>query len=90
LYHLLFSCLDDKPVEAMAAALRPWVGNVVVCPLDDQRAMPLPRLQSAFPEADVAPSVAAAFERLPGPVVAAGSVRVVGELLGMDGRGEVW
>jgi folylpolyglutamate synthase/dihydropteroate synthase len=82
LYHLLFSCLEDKPVEAMADALRPAVGNVVVCPIDDERAMPADRLRSAFPEAQWAPSVMEAFELLPAPVVAAGSIRLVGELLG--------
>jgi dihydrofolate synthase/folylpolyglutamate synthase len=81
LYHLLFSCLDDKPVEAMARVLRPQVGNVVVFELEDERAMPISRLRAAFPEAEVAPSVAAALERLPDPVVAAGSIRVAGELL---------
>ncbi len=81
LYHLLFSCLDDKPVEAMASILRPHVGNVVVFELEDERAMPIDRLRAAFPEAEVAPSVDAALQRLPDPVVAAGSLRVAGELL---------
>jgi dihydrofolate synthase/folylpolyglutamate synthase len=85
LYHLLFSCLDDKPVEAMARLLRPQVGNVVVFELDDERAMPLSRLRAAFPEAEAAPSVEAALERLPDPVLAAGSLRVVGELLARAG-----
>lgn len=87
LYHLLFSCLGDKPVEAMADALRPHVGNVVVCPIDDERAMPEGRLRAAFPEAEWAPSVMDAFDLLPAPVVAAGSIRLVGELLRhTDGR----
>ena len=81
LYHLLFSCLDDKPVEAMARALRPHVGNVVVFELDDERAMPLERLKAAFPEAEAAPSLEAALDRLPDPVVAAGSIRLAGGLL---------
>ena len=81
LYHLLFSCLDDKPVEAMARVLRPHVGNVVVFELEDDRAMPIERLRAAFPEAEAAPSLDAALERLPDPVVAAGSIRVAGELL---------
>jgi len=81
LYHLLFSCLGDKPVEEMAAALRPYVGNVMVCPIDDERAMPLARLQAAFPEADTATSIMDGFDQLPSPVVAAGSIRLVGELL---------
>jgi folylpolyglutamate synthase/dihydropteroate synthase len=81
LYHLLFSCLADKPVEAMAAALAPHVGNIVVCPLDDERAMPVERLAAAFPEAEVAPSPLAALARLPDPVLAAGSIRLAGALL---------
>ncbi len=83
LYHLLFSCLDDKPVEEMARVLRPEVGNVMLCPLDDERAMPMERLLEAFPEASTAASVEAALQALPDPVVAAGSVRVVGELLAL-------
>lgn len=81
LYHLLFSCLADKPVEAMAAVLRPHVGNIVICPLDDERAMPIERLAAAFPEAEIAPSVLAALSRLPDPILAAGSIRLAGELL---------
>lgn len=81
LYHLLFSCLDDKPVEAMADMLWPKVGNVAVCPLDDDRAMPLERLRAAFPECQSATSVHEALTLLPDPVVVAGSVRLAGELL---------
>jgi dihydrofolate synthase/folylpolyglutamate synthase len=81
LYHLLFSCLDDKPVREMARALRPHVGNVALCPLDDDRAMPRRGLREAFPEASWRSSVTAALRALPDPVVAAGSIRLVGELL---------
>lgn len=83
LYHLLFSCLDDKPVERMAEVLRPQVGNIVVFQLDDDRAMPLERLTAAFPEAKVAPSMIDGLRALPDPVVAAGSIRVVGGLLAL-------
>jgi folylpolyglutamate synthase/dihydropteroate synthase len=83
LYHLLFSCLDDKPAEEMASVLRPHVGNVALCPLDDDRAMPEPRLCGAFPEAAYRPSVTAALHALPDPVVAAGSIRLVGALLAL-------
>ncbi len=83
LYHLLFSCLDDKPVERMAEELRPQVGNIVVFQLDDDRAMPLERLTAAFPEAGVAPSMIEGLRALPDPVVAAGSIRVVGGLLAL-------
>jgi dihydrofolate synthase/folylpolyglutamate synthase len=81
LYHLLFSCLNDKPVEQMAQALSPQVGNVVVCPLDDERAMPMDRLKRAFPTAQHAEDVREGLELLPPPVVVAGSIRLVGELL---------
>jgi dihydrofolate synthase / folylpolyglutamate synthase len=80
-YNLLFSCLDDKPVEAMAAAIEPHVDAIAVCPLADERAMPLARLVAAFPRAATAADPAAGLERLPDPVLAAGSLRLVGALL---------
>lgn len=83
LYHLLFSCLDDKPVERMAEALRPQVGNIIIFQIDDDRAMPIERLTAAFPEAEVAPSMIEGLRALPDPVVAAGSIRVVGGLLAL-------
>ncbi len=79
-YNLVFSCLDDKPVEAMAAVLRPVVGEIVVCPLEDSRAMPIERMLRAFPEATAAPDPEAAVARLKDPVLAAGSLRLVGDL----------
>jgi dihydrofolate synthase/folylpolyglutamate synthase len=81
LYHLLFSCLDDKPVETMARTLWPKVGNVAVCPLEGDRAMSLDRLHAAFPDCRSAPSVRQALALLPDPVLVAGSVRLAGELL---------
>jgi folylpolyglutamate synthase/dihydropteroate synthase len=89
LYHLLFSCLDDKPVETMARELRPQVGNVTVFPLADDRAMSVERLRAAFPEARCATSVEDALQQLPSPVVAAGSVRLVGELLSLGDQESV-
>jgi dihydrofolate synthase/folylpolyglutamate synthase len=80
-YNLLFSCLDDKPVDPMAAALRPYVGEVVVCPLADTRAMPLSRLTAAFADAGTADSPMAGLAHLPDPVIAAGSIRLVGALV---------
>jgi dihydrofolate synthase/folylpolyglutamate synthase len=80
-YNLLFSCLDDKPVEAMAQFLCPRVGEIVVCPLDDERAMPLERLAAAFPSAAVAPDPWSGLDRIHDPVLAAGSIRLAGELL---------
>ena len=89
-FHLLFSCLDDKPVDAVAGVLQPVVGEVAVCELDDERAMPLDRLLAAFPGARPAPDPAAALALLPDPVLAAGSVRLVGALLAETDGGEPW
>jgi folylpolyglutamate synthase/dihydropteroate synthase len=80
-YNLLFSCLDDKPVEAMARVLAPQVGDVVVCRLDDERAMSAERLAAAFAGAEIAADPQSALERLADPVLAAGSIRLVGALL---------
>jgi dihydrofolate synthase/folylpolyglutamate synthase len=79
-YNLLFSCLEDKPVEAMARVLKPHVGEVIVCPLADARAMPVERLVAAFPTAAIAPSPLSALESLRDPVLAAGSIRLIGAL----------
>jgi dihydrofolate synthase/folylpolyglutamate synthase len=83
-YNLLFSCLDDKPVDEMAAILRPLVGNVAVYQLGDERAMPIGRLRAAFPEAATAPDLPSGLARLGDPVLAAGSIRVVGELVAIE------
>jgi dihydrofolate synthase/folylpolyglutamate synthase len=82
-YNLLFSCLNDKPVEAMAETLQPLVGDIVVCRLDDDRAMPLERLAAAFPGAEIAEDPRSALDRLRDPVLAAGSLRLVGALLAL-------
>jgi dihydrofolate synthase/folylpolyglutamate synthase len=79
--NLLFSCLEDKPVEIMAAALRPHVARVAICQLADERAMPLARLRRAFPEAVVASDPLAALALLPDPVLVAGSLRLAGAVL---------
>jgi len=86
-WHLLFSCLDDKEVEAMAEVLEPVVGDVVVCPLDDERAMPLDRMAAAFGRARRAGDLQRALDALPDPVVAAGSLRLVGALLEAASQG---
>jgi dihydrofolate synthase/folylpolyglutamate synthase len=88
-YNLLFSCLDDKPVEAMARVLAPRVGSIAVCPLNDERAMPLDRLVAVFPNAGVAGSPRSALDLLEDPVLATGSVRLVGTLLALSEAGEV-
>jgi dihydrofolate synthase/folylpolyglutamate synthase len=87
-FNLLFSCLEDKPVEAMAAELRPVVGRVAICPLADERAMPIESLRAAWPGATVAPHPSAALAVLPDPVIVAGSLRLVGALLESAGPQE--
>jgi dihydrofolate synthase/folylpolyglutamate synthase len=79
--NLLFSCLDDKDVEAMARVLAPVVDDVAVCQLEDDRAMPVERVAAAFPGAAQAGDPMAALGCLSDPVVAAGSLRLVGALL---------
>jgi len=80
-YNLLFSCLDDKDVEAMAGVLEPVVGEVAVCQLDDERAMAVDRVAAAFSNTLLSSDPLAALDCLPDPVVAAGSLRLVGALL---------
>jgi len=80
-HNLLFSCLDDKPVEAMARVLLPRVGDVAIVAVDDPRAMGVDRMASAFPVARVAENPLSALSMLPDPVLAAGSLRLVGALL---------
>jgi dihydrofolate synthase/folylpolyglutamate synthase len=80
-YNLLFSCLDDKDVGAMAGVLEPVVGTIAVCQLNDERAMPVDRIAAAFSTTLLASDPLAALDCLPDPVVAAGSLRLVGALL---------
>lgn len=84
--NLLFGCLNDKPLEAMAEVLRPVVGAVAVCALDDERAMPLGRLAAAFPGALAATDPCAGLAALADPVLATGSLRLVGALLAEEVR----
>jgi len=90
--HLLFSCLDDKPLESMAVLLRPRVVGVTVAPIRSPRARTLDDLAAAFSGCRRATSVAHALLDLqPGyPTLVAGSLRLVGEVLaaigGTDGR----
>lgn len=87
--HLLFSCLADKPLAAMAELLRPRTAAVTVAPLDGPRAMPADDLAAAFPGAAVATDVAAALERLPRerPTLVTGSIRLVGAVLALRNGG---
>jgi dihydrofolate synthase/folylpolyglutamate synthase len=82
-YNLLFSCLDDKPVEAMAEVLQNRVGEIVVCELDDERAMPLERLAAAFAGATCAENPQSGLDHVSDPVLATGSIRLVGALLAL-------
>lgn len=80
---LVFSCLSDKPLAAMAELLRPLVGEVQVTPIPSPRARDLGELARAFPGCRVAASVAEALEaaaphRL---TLVTGSLRLVGEAL---------
>jgi hypothetical protein len=67
----------------MAEVLRPHVGAVAVCPLDDERAMPVDRLAAAFEGAEIAADPLSGLERLSDPVLAAGSIRLVGALFAL-------
>ena len=84
-YNLVFSCLDDKPVEKMAALLRPRVDQVAICQLEDERAMPIDRLRAAFPNAVIAADPLDCVHLLDDPVLAAGSIRLIGGLLAHEG-----
>lgn len=80
---LLFSCLADKPLAAMAALLRPLASAVTVVALDSPRATPLEQLAAAFPGCRQAPTVGDALASLPAGATAlvTGSLRFVGEVL---------
>ena len=84
-YNLVFACLDDKPVGEMAAVLRPVVGDIAVCELQDPRSLPIEVLLEAFPDALAFSNPVDAVMSLSDPVLAAGSLRLVGALLNMGG-----
>ncbi len=82
--NLVFSCLDDKPLEAMARLLNPRVRRVIVVPLTSPRAMDLATMVAVFPGCSTAPSTAEAlamFANDPAPILLTGSLRLVGEAL---------
>lgn len=85
--NLLFSCLADKPLEPMAALLRPVVADVVVAPLTSPRATPVPALVQAFPGCRPALSVPSALAMLSpdAPTLVTGSLRLVGDVLALVG-----
>jgi dihydrofolate synthase/folylpolyglutamate synthase len=86
--HLLFSCLDDKPIESMAALLRPRVVGVTVASIRSPRARPLDELAAAFPGCRSAAGVSVALQAQPAdlPTLVTGSLRLVGEVLGVNGE----
>lgn len=82
--NLVFSCLDDKPLDDMARLLLPRVRRTVVVPLASPRATDLATLAAAFPGCSTAPSTAQALVMLaddPAPALLTGSLRLVGEAL---------
>ena len=86
--HLLFSCLQDKPLWAMAGLLRPRVTGVTVAPIASPRATPLPALAAAFPRARIAATLEKALAALPAgePTLVTGSLRFIGEVLAIKER----
>lgn len=82
-WQLLFSCLDDKPLDAMAALLRPHVAEVTVVPVHSPRATPAERLAGAFPGCRVGRDCRSALAALPTtmPTLVTGSMRLVAEVL---------
>jgi dihydrofolate synthase/folylpolyglutamate synthase len=85
---MVFSCLDDKPLAAMAAMLLPRVIEVTVVPLASPRAMPVERLAAAFPGCRSASTFEDALDATAHevPLLVTGSLRLVGEALGLIGR----
>lgn len=85
--HLLFSCLDDKPLEEMAALLLPRSLSVTVTRLATPRAARLADLAAAFPACRIAESVRDALAQAPtdAPTLVTGSLRLVGEVLSLLG-----
>ena len=83
---LIFSCLNDKPVEEMAQILFPLFDRIVLAPIDSPRATKpevlVAAAESTGSRAEVAPSVYAAMQQAEsegGIVVISGSVYLVGE-----------
>lgn len=83
--HLVFSCLDDKPLAAMAAHLAPRVTGVTVVELPPPRNTNLATLAAAFPGSRRAPDLQRALEEAPSgaTVLVTGSLRLVGAVLAL-------
>jgi dihydrofolate synthase/folylpolyglutamate synthase len=87
---LLFSCLDDKPLAAMAELLRPRVDRVTVAPIASPRATSPADLAREFPGCTIRESIAAALAAVPegATVLVTGSLRLVGEAITAIGATE--
>jgi len=85
--HLLFSCLDDKPLAEMAELLGPRCRSVTVTRIASPRAARLVDLAAAFPTCRIAERVEDAVATLPNdaPALVTGSLRLVGEVLSLLG-----
>jgi dihydrofolate synthase/folylpolyglutamate synthase len=87
--HLIFGCLDDKPVEELAQILFPIFEHVLLVPVPSPRAATGERLLAAATStgttARVEPNLGAALASLPPTVdaVITGSVYLVGEARGL-------
>lgn len=83
--HLVFSCLDDKPLTEMAALLQPRVRSVTVTRIDSPRAADLAHLTDAFRGCRAAGTLRDALAGLPKgqPILVTGSLRLVGEVLSL-------
>lgn len=84
---LVFSCLADKPAADMLDLLRLVVGQVFLIELEDDRAASLSDLRRAAPWATPVESLEVALRHAKDPVVAAGSLRLVGRLMEYAERG---
>jgi dihydrofolate synthase/folylpolyglutamate synthase len=87
--HLIFGCLDDKPVEELAQILFPMFEHVLLVPVPSPRAATGERLLAAATStgttARVEPNLGAALASLPptADAVITGSVYLVGEARGL-------
>jgi dihydrofolate synthase / folylpolyglutamate synthase len=82
--HLVFSCLDDKPVATMAGVLQPLARSVTVTGLPSPRRMDPQAIAAAFSGCRIAADARTALASLPArePALVTGSLRLVGEVLG--------
>jgi dihydrofolate synthase/folylpolyglutamate synthase len=89
LQHLIFGCLDDKPVEELAQILFPLFEHVLLVPVPSPRAASGERLLAAAAatgtKTSLKPNLIAALATLPpaADAVITGSVYLVGEARGL-------